>query len=166
MRPMLFCHSGRLLEEWAYQKSLLITKVFAGTITHTDGDGTEEKTERNIEFMYVTTRITHQQTWSICSESKQQEWKQSWHSPEEFKQRRRVYCGVRKTGVPKCHGAEIQSCIFGQIDKIKPPKPTSHLKDFQFWETFNERVFSATSLPAIALNSRWLFWDLKNSWGN
>lgn len=41
---------------------------FAGAITHVDGDDTEEKTERNTEFMYITTSITRQRTWSICSE--------------------------------------------------------------------------------------------------
>lgn len=39
---------------------------FAGTITHMDGDDTEEKTERNTEFMYIKTSIA--QTCSICSE--------------------------------------------------------------------------------------------------
>lgn len=99
--------TNAVMPVWSSFGEMIIPKVsidhqgFAGTITHTDGDDTEEKTERNIEFMYITTNITHQQTWSICSvEKKQQEWKQSWHSPEEFKHRLSVYWGVfRGTGV-------------------------------------------------------------------
>lgn len=54
-----------VLPFWSSFGGMSIPKVsidhqgFAGTITHMDGDGTEEKTERNIQFMYITTSITH-----------------------------------------------------------------------------------------------------------
>lgn len=72
-------HSGRLQGEWAYQKSLLITKVLQETITHMDGDDTEEETERDTEFMYTTSR-THQRTWSVRSCKEWLGWEQTWHS--------------------------------------------------------------------------------------
>lgn len=72
-------HSGCLLGEWAYQKSLLITKVLQETITHMDGDDTAEKTERNTEFMYTTSR-TYQRTWSVRSCYEPLGWQQTWHS--------------------------------------------------------------------------------------
>lgn len=69
-----------LLGEWAYQKSLLITKVLQETITHMDGDDTEEKTERNTQFMYTPSKTTYQRTWSARSCYELLGWKQIWHS--------------------------------------------------------------------------------------
>ena len=57
-----------VLPFWLSLRGASVPKVsidhqgFAGTITHMDGDDTEEKTERNTEFTYITTTIPHQQT--------------------------------------------------------------------------------------------------------
>lgn len=77
---------------WRIQhtKSLYRSSWFCRN-NHPHGWNDKEKTERNIEFMYITTSLTQQQTRSVCCERKWQEWENGWQSPEEFKQRRTVY---------------------------------------------------------------------------
>lgn len=112
---------------WSSFGGMSIPKVstdhqgFAGTITHMDGM-TQKRRQREIEFMYIkcNTSTNMENMWW---RKQQQEWEQSWRWLVKFQQ------GQCRLWYSE-NGAEIQSCILGQVDKIRSSTSEQNFRNF------------------------------------
>lgn len=152
------CRSAILVSFWRneHTKSLYWSPRFCRN-NHPHGWWWYGREDREKYRVHVHNNKYNNKHEAYVVNKKQQEWKQTWQSPEEFKHRLSVYYGVVNNRWTKmvCRRNSVVHIRSDWQDntQYERTKPIVYCQDLDFC------VSLTTSLPVTALKLQWVLWE-------